>query len=89
MSCGQPHEVDCSEVLDDVYEYLHSELDGDRLATIHRHLQECGPCLQEYGLEQIVRDLVHRSCHCTPAPETLRSAIITRITQIRGEGRFG
>ena len=89
MSCGQPHEVDCSEVLDDVYEYLHSELDGQRLAIIRRHLAECGPCLAEYGLERIVRDLVHRSCHCTPAPEALRSSVMERITALRTEGRSG
>ena len=89
MSCGSPHNPDCSEVLNDVYDYLHSELDSARLATIHRHLDECGPCLQEYGLEEVVRDLVQRSCHCTPAPEGLRAAIILRITQIRFEGRLG
>lgn len=89
MSCGKPHEVDCSDVLDNVYDYLHAELDETRLAAIRRHLDECRPCLQEYGLEQIVRDLLHRSCHCTPAPEQLRSAIITRITRLRHEGRLG
>lgn len=89
MSCGGPHEVDCSEVLGDVYDYLHAELDPGRRAAIKRHLDDCSPCLEEYGLEQIVRDMLHRSCHCTPAPENLRSAIITRITQIRVEGRLG
>jgi len=28
MSCGNPHEVPCSEVLDRVYTYLDHELDG-------------------------------------------------------------
>jgi len=83
MSCGDPHDVDCSEVLDAVYEYLHDELDEQRLAVIRQHLDECGHCLSEYGLEQVVRDLVHRSCRCTPAPQTLRMTILARMTQLR------
>lgn len=86
MSCGNPNDVDCSSVLDQVYEYLHSELDHDRLTQIHAHLKACGPCLQEYGLEEVMRELIHRSCHCTPAPEELRLAIISTITEIRGSG---
>jgi hypothetical protein len=42
--------------------------------------------LQEFGLERLVRDLVHRACHCTPAPDALRSTILTRIEVIREEG---
>lgn len=86
MSCGDTHGVDCSEVLDDVYEYLNGELDGGRLARIRLHLDECSGCLQEYGLEKVVRELVQRSCHCT-APAGLRAAIIERITSIRVQGR--
>lgn len=83
MSCGQPGEVDCSDVLNQVYEYLHQELDEQRAADIHRHLDACGHCLSEYGLEQAVRDLVSRSCRCSPAPESLRVSILLRISAIR------
>ena len=83
MSCGNPSEIDCSEVLDQVYEYLHHELDDERASDIHRHLDECGHCLSEYGLEQAVRDLVSRSCRCSPAPEGLRMSILLRISAIR------
>ena len=32
MSCGEPHETDCSEVLDHLYEFLDSEMpDVDRV----------------------------------------------------------
>jgi mycothiol system anti-sigma-R factor len=84
MSCGNPGDVDCTEVLDEVYEYLHQELDEDRTASIHRHLAECGHCLREYGLEEAVRDLVSRACPCSPAPEHLRQSILHRIASIRG-----
>jgi anti-sigma factor (TIGR02949 family) len=87
MSCGDPHDADCSEVLNDVYEYLHTELDEQRLTQIRQHLDACPACLQEFGLERLVRDLVHRACHCTPAPDALRSTILTRIEVIRQESQ--
>jgi mycothiol system anti-sigma-R factor len=86
MSCGEFSDVDCSAVLDRVQEYLHSEMDELDLTRIHEHLVDCGPCLSEYGLEQLVRELIHRSCTCTPAPEHLRMAIETRLVQLRSEG---
>lgn len=86
MSCGKSGDIDCSSALAQIQEYLHSELDEERLTLIHDHIVACGPCLDEYGLEQIVRELIHRSCLCTPAPETLRMSIVARITQLRLDG---
>jgi mycothiol system anti-sigma-R factor len=86
MSCGEINDVDCMAVLEQVQEYLHSEVDEGRLTLIHEHLVACGPCLAEYGLEQVVRELIHRSCACTPAPEHLRMSIVTRLTELRLDG---
>ena len=52
MSCGDPHEVDCSEVLETVYLYLDGEIDHAELGRIRGHLDECSPCLREYGIEE-------------------------------------
>ena len=82
MSCGNPHEMDCSDVLAKVYDFLDgeaSESDRDRIA---QHLDECAPCLRQYGLERAVKALVLRSCTCEHAPERLRVQIVTRIRQI-------
>ena len=82
MSCGRPHGTDCTEVLSLVYDFLDGEVSpGDR-DRIVEHLDECGPCLRQYGLEQAVKALVHRSCTCEHAPERLRVQIVTRIRQI-------
>ena len=83
MSCGNPHETDCSEVLDRLYEYIDQEMaDGD-CSTIRQHLDECSPCLAEYGLEQAVKALVHRSCGCDTAPDQLRSKILQKIRAVQ------
>lgn len=86
MSCGKPHETPCSEVLDRVYEYLDGELDRERVHVIKDHLDECSPCLAEYGLEDAVKAIVKRSCS-DPAPADLRNKVMRRIETVRGELR--
>ncbi|MEU8178114.1 mycothiol system anti-sigma-R factor [Microbispora hainanensis] len=85
MSCGKHHDTPCSEVLDRVYTYLDGELDSDRIAEIRKHLDECSPCLEEYGLEEAVKRLVAKHCGCDPVPHDLRSKVLTRIEQVRAE----
>jgi mycothiol system anti-sigma-R factor len=85
MSCGKPHEVPCSEVLDRVYSYLDGEIDKASCAQIKIHLDECGPCLREYGLEEAVKRLVHKHCGQERVPEGLRAKVLTRIEAVRAE----
>ena len=85
MSCGKPHATDCREVLDRVYEYLDDEMTELDCAKIKQHLEECGPCLEEYDLDQALKALVKRSCQCESAPVELRTQIMARITTIHLE----
>jgi mycothiol system anti-sigma-R factor len=85
MSCGEPHETDCREVLDKVYLYLDGEADDGDLLNIRQHLDECAPCLRQYGLEQQVKALVARCCGSDPAPDGLRVRVLQRIRQVRVE----
>ena len=85
MSCGNPHETDCSEVLDRVYEYLDNEMEELDCAKIRQHLDECGPCLKQYDLDLALKALIRRSCACEPAPQELRTKILSRITTVRIE----
>lgn len=83
MSCGKPHEVPCSEVLERVYSYLDGEADEAACAKIRQHLAECGPCLREYGLEEAVKRLVHKHCGHDAVPGELRIKVLARIRQVR------
>jgi mycothiol system anti-sigma-R factor len=85
VSCGQPHAVPCSEVLEQVYVYLDGELGAEEIARIRQHLDECAPCLEEYGLDQLVKSLVARCCGHDHAPDALRRKILARIREIRVE----
>jgi mycothiol system anti-sigma-R factor len=83
MSCGNPHETDCSTVLERIYEYIDHEMADDDCESVKQHLDECSPCLAEYGLDQAVKALVHRSCGCDTAPEQLRDKILSKIRQVQ------
>jgi len=85
MSCGDPHATPCSEVLDAVYVYLDGEQGSHERAEIRQHLDECGPCLRQYGLENAVKALVARCCGSDPAPIDLRERVLVRIQQVRLE----
>ncbi|ROT32246.1 mycothiol system anti-sigma-R factor [Micromonospora sp. HM5-17] len=82
MSCGKPHETDCREVLAEVYVYLDLECDDERRVRIREHLDECSPCLQEYGIEQEVKALVARCCGNETAPAELRERLRARIAEM-------
>jgi mycothiol system anti-sigma-R factor len=85
MSCGKPHEVPCSEVLARVYSYLDGEIEVTGYSQIREHLDECGPCLREYGLEEAVKRLVHKHCGHDAVPRELRTKVLVRIQAVRAE----
>jgi mycothiol system anti-sigma-R factor len=85
MSCGKPHDVPCSEVLARVYSYLDGEIEDKSFAQIRQHLDECGPCLREFGLEEAVKRLVQKCCGSESAPTGLRTKVLVRIQAIRAE----
>jgi len=86
MSCGNPHEVPCNEVLDRVYEYLDNEIpDAEACERIRLHLDECGPCLEKYGLDKAVKALVQRSCGSDDVPSDLREKVRIKIQLLRVE----
>jgi mycothiol system anti-sigma-R factor len=82
VSCGDPHETDCSEVLAEVYLYLDLECPDERRELIRVHLEECSPCLREYGIEQEVKALVARCCGAEIAPIEFKTKLRTRLTQL-------
>ena len=85
MSCGNPHETPCSEVLDRVYWYLDGEVSEDDCEHIRQHLDECGPCLREYGLEEAVKRSSPSTAAAIPVPRELRGKVLVRIRQVQAE----
>ena len=82
MSCGDPHETDCGEVLADVFIYLDGEMNTEARDRIRLHLDECSPCLRKFGIEREVRALVARCCGNDTAPDALRQKVRARLQTV-------
>jgi len=81
MNCGEPHDTDCSEVLAEVWLLLDHECDGKRKQLLQQHLDECHPCLEQYGLEEHLKALLARKCGGEHAPDTLKQRLRASIRQ--------
>ena len=97
MSCGNHHETDCAEVLAEVWLFLDHECDDTRRRLLERHLDECRPCLAEYGLDEKLKKLLATKCAGDRAPaglkDRLRASIRTTVLEQAevtvGEGPSG
>lgn len=75
-------ELDCREVLEEVYLYLDAECSDVRRGVIRDHLEDCSPCLSEYGIEQEVRTIVHRCCSNEKAPDEVKERLRQKLSAI-------
>ncbi|HTY70903.1 MAG TPA: mycothiol system anti-sigma-R factor [Actinomycetes bacterium] len=81
----EPSETDCREALERVYSYIDGEIPDEEKLRIRQHLDECAPCLRQYGIEQEVKVLIARCCGAETASRELRSRVLSRIAQVRIE----
>ncbi|HKD96224.1 MAG TPA: mycothiol system anti-sigma-R factor [Micromonosporaceae bacterium] len=79
---GQRDELECNEVLGEVFLYLDLECDDERRDLIRTHLEDCGPCLREFGIEKEVKLLVSRCCGGERAPDALRDRLRAKIAEL-------
>ncbi len=86
-----PHEghdlemTSCDDVLSHVFEFLDHETDDRRRAVIAEHLEDCSPCLRQFGIEQEFKALVRRRCGGDPTPLGLRDRIKMQLTSVSFE----
>lgn len=72
----------CDDVLSHVFEFLDNETGDDRRAVIAEHLEDCSPCLREFGIEQEFKALVRRRCGGDAPPLGLRDRIKLQLTTV-------
>jgi mycothiol system anti-sigma-R factor len=82
MSGGDPHDTDCREVLEQLWLLLDNECGHERRELLQRHLDDCGPCLERYGLEEHLKALLARKCGGDHAPDALRHRLLQSIREI-------
>jgi len=79
MSCGNHHDTDCSEVLAEVWLFLDHECDEARRRLLAQHLDECEPCLSEYGIDEKLKRLLAAKCGGEHAPAGLKERLRQQI----------
>lgn len=72
-------EVDCEQVLLEIYTYLDGELTEEKKSAIGEHLQGCTHCLEIYDFEAELRHVVSSACSHDPLPADLRMRIARTI----------
>jgi mycothiol system anti-sigma-R factor len=72
-------------VIEQVYLYLDGEIDEQTRQRVRIHLDECAPCLRQFGIEQDVKALVARCCGGETAPDALRIRVLERLQEVRVE----
>ncbi len=82
MSCGNHHDTDCSEVLTELWQFLDHECDSERRRLLQQHLDECGPCLERYGIEEHLKLLLARKCGGELAPHELKERLRARLREV-------
>ncbi|WP_019855347.1 mycothiol system anti-sigma-R factor [Actinopolyspora mortivallis] len=81
MSHEDHAQTSCADVLAEVWLFLDNECDQERRAVLRRHLDECGSCLEHYGIEEHLKELLHRKCGGEHAPAELRDRLRSSIRQ--------
>ena len=79
MSCGNHHDTDCGEVLAEVLLFLDNECDERRRALLAQHLDECSPCLAQYGLDEKLKKLLAAKCGGEHAPAGLKDRLREKL----------
>ncbi|TDT33668.1 mycothiol system anti-sigma-R factor [Naumannella halotolerans] len=77
--------VDCERALQQMQEFLDTELETADMDAIREHLTACEPCLENFDAEQALKQLVHRCCGTSEvqAPAALRIKISQRAVFLR------
>ncbi|MDR0788331.1 MAG: zf-HC2 domain-containing protein [Gemmatimonadota bacterium] len=76
--------VSCDQVIEKLWEYLSSELDGNFADTIRDHIEKCEQCLPEHDARRAYLRLM-RNCSTGDVPAELRRRLF-KIT-MTSEGK--
>lgn len=71
--------VGCEEALAEIYLLLDRECSPERDAELRRHIDECPPCLEEYGIDEQLKVLLARKCGGDHAPAELKRKLRASI----------
>ena len=89
MSCGQPHETPCGEVLRAISLLVDQEETEISITEIEQHLTECGPCCEQREELRVLKALVSRACCGPSVSQEMRLRISATIVEIQAQSPEG
>ncbi|MGO3328534.1 mycothiol system anti-sigma-R factor [Gordonia sp. (in: high G+C Gram-positive bacteria)] len=75
----QFEDLDCSAVVADIWLLLDNECDSGARERLQGHLDGCPSCLDHYGVQRQLKELISRKCGNDAAPEGLRERLRVEI----------
>lgn len=61
--------------------FLDHECDEGRRELLEHHLDECSPCLEQFGIDEHLKVLLARKCGGEHAPEALKQRLRDKIRE--------
>lgn len=52
------HDCDCGDAVDQLYQYLDSELDPETAASVRSHLEDCNGCEESFQFERRLKSVI-------------------------------
>ncbi|ACU98049.1 mycothiol system anti-sigma-R factor [Saccharomonospora viridis] len=77
--------VSCDDALAEIYLLLDKECTPERDAELRRHIEDCPPCLEEYGIDEQIKQLLARKCGGEHAPAELKHRLQESIRRTVAE----
>lgn len=69
---------DCKDAVEQLYEFLDGELTPEKRASISRHIDACGHCLDAYEFHTELKTVISKKCH-TDLPVGLRDRVFDAL----------
>lgn len=65
------NETDCRELIANLYQLIDGELSREEAATLKRHLEGCGDCIERVEVEEQFKLLIRTKCRGEQVPALL------------------
>ncbi len=78
---AEEKKVRCTDALAEIYLLLDRECSPERDAALRKHIEDCPPCLEEYGIDEHIKQLLARKCGGDHAPDELKTRLRASIRQ--------
>lgn len=76
-------EIDCEQVLEQIWSYLDGEMDERAYLEIRLHVSECSGCGPKYEFQHKLLALIEAKCREGPMPAGLRERLFRLLEDHR------